>query len=207
MHECSADPADTENLVAYCTRVSNPDNQANHETAPKLLKYLIEHKHWSPFEMVSACVEIETSRAIAAQILRHRSFSFQEFSQRYAVVKPEFEMTKGRKQSSSRKQSSTFDLGDTAVEWFDLAQQALARYCGDLYTKAIEAGIAREQARFLLPLSVQTRMYMQGSLRSWIHYLQLRCSEDTQLEHREVALAIRDCLRPVFPVTMDLVGV
>lgn len=182
-----------EELIVYCARVSNPDNQSNNETAPRLIKYLIKHKHWSPFEMVDMCVEIKTSRAIAAQILRHRSFSFQEFSQRYSVAQ-EIEDLELRNQAKSNRQSST-DIADQ--KWHAHAKQAMDR-CLQVYGDMIAMGVAKESARMILPLGIQTTMYMKGSIRSWVHYLQLRCKEETQKEHREVANGIKKIFQENF---------
>ena len=189
-----------EELIAYCARVSNPSNQLNKETAPKLLSYLIKHKHWSPFEMVSMCVEIQTSRAIAAQILRHRSFSFQEFSQRYSTA-TELERIELRKQGKTNRQVGDEPLNISEhLEVFDeidhLQQQSLI-----LYNKLINKGIAKECARMVLPLNTSTTMYMSGSIRSWIHYIDLRATEDTQKEHREIAYKIKDIFVNNFPNT------
>jgi thymidylate synthase (FAD) len=184
-----------EDFVSYCARVSNPDNQMNTQTAPKLLKYLIKHKHWSPLEMVSATVEIQTSRAIAAQILRHRSFAFQEFSQRYSSV-TNFESFEIREQSEKNRQSSTnlLDLGeDKEAVKNHLIQGA------SLYEKLLSKGVAKECARMVLPLCTQTTLYMSGTLRSWIHYIDLRCNEDTQKEHREIANDIKNIFIDAFP--------
>jgi thymidylate synthase (FAD) len=189
-----------EELIAYCARVSNPSNQLNTETAPKLLSYLIKHKHWSPFEMVSMCVEIQTSRAIAAQILRHRSFSFQEFSQRYSTA-TELERIELRKQGKTNRQVGDEPLNISEhLEVFEeidrLQQESL-----DLYSKLINKGIAKECARMVLPLNTSTTMYMSGSIRSWIHYIDLRANEDTQKEHREIAFKIKDIFINNFPNT------
>ena len=175
----------TEDIVAYCARVSNPSNQMNVETAPKLIRYLIKNKHWSPFEMVSLCFEIETSRAIAAQILRHRSFSFQEFSQRYAeaTTLESFEL---RKQGKTNRQ-----VGDEVFEPdtnTKIRIEAAQEMCLELYNDLIKDGIAKECARMVLPLNTQTRIYMNGTLRSWIHYLELRTHQHTQKEHREIEI-------------------
>ena len=182
-----------EELIVYCARVSNPENQSNNETAPRLIKYLIKHKHWSPFEMVDMCVEIKTSRAIAAQILRHRSFSFQEFSQRYSVAQ-EIEDLELRNQAKSNRQSST-DIADK--QWHAHAKQVMGR-CIQVYNNMIAMGVAKESARMVLPLGIQTTMYMKGSVRSWVHYLQLRCKEETQKEHREVANGIKKIFQENF---------
>jgi thymidylate synthase (FAD) len=174
----------------------------NEETAPKLLKFLIKHKHWSPFELANMCVEIETSRAIAAQILRHRSFSFQEFSQRYSKAS-EMEPLELREQSESNRQSSTKPINDeytisTAQLFMDSAQ--------DLYNQLCAMGVARETARMILPLGTRTTMYMNGSVRSWIHYIQLRTEENTQKEHRDVANAIKNIFINEFPNTSEALG-
>lgn len=189
-----------EDLISYIARVSNPSNQMNTETAPRLLAYLIKHKHWSPFEQVSLTFQIVTSRAIAAQILRHRSFCFQEFSQRYSEV-TDFESFQVRKQADKNRQSSA-DLMDLSEE--DLAN--LKEYLVNgaaLYDNLIKKGAAKECARMILPLCTQTTMYMTGNLRSWIHYVDLRSNEDTQLEHREIAIAIKDALISIFPNTSE----
>jgi thymidylate synthase (FAD) len=187
---------DPEELITYCARVSNPSNQLNTETAPKLLSYLIKHKHWSPFEMVSMCIEIQTSRAIAAQILRHRSFSFQEFSQRYSTA-TELEPVEFRKQGKTNRQ-----VGDEEVQLdtfqADLVAQA-EKSCLVAYDFLIDSGIAKECARMVLPLSTQTTMYMSGTIRSWIHYIELRATQDTQKEHRIIAIEIKEILKKHFP--------
>ncbi|HBL80544.1 MAG TPA: FAD-dependent thymidylate synthase [Aequorivita sp.] len=184
-----------EDLIAYCARVSNPSNQNNTATAPNLLKYLIKHKHWSPFEMASMTLEIKTSRAIAAQILRHRSFSFQEFSQRYSVAQ-DLEEVQLRKQAEKNRQSST----DEFTDGFFLAKvrEHLAKSVS-LYSQAIEMGVAKESARLLLPLTTETTMYMSGTIRSWVHYIDLRSQEDTQKEHRDIAEGCRDIFVEHFP--------
>lgn len=187
-----------EEFIVYIARVSNPSNQLNTDTGNKLISYLIKHKHWSPFEHVSCTFEIKTSRAIAAQILRHRSFTFQEFSQRYAEV-TELEPLEWRKQGKTNRQ-----VGDDPVtlskemefELYDLQQR-----CIGTYNKLIENGIAKECARMVLPLNTQTTIYMTGTLRSWIHYIELRTTEGTQKEHRDIALNIRDNLSIMFPYT------
>ncbi len=177
-----------EDLVAYCARVSNPSNQINTETAPKLLGFLIKHKHWSPFEMVDMTVEIKTSRAIAAQILRHRSFSFQEFSQRYSVAN-ELEDVELRLQGDKNRQVGENLIPKDHPAYNDinhlLAESlSMSEHC---YNVMIENGIAKEVARMILPLTTQTTMYMKGSLRSWIHYIDLRTEKNTQKEHRIIA--------------------
>lgn len=185
-----------EELISYCARVSNPSNQLNMETAPKLLKYLIKHKHWSPFELVSATFEIKTSRAIAAQILRHRSFSFQEFSQRYSTA-TELEKLEFRKQGKTNRQ-----VGDEEVQLTpyqaDIVDNA-EKACLKAYEHLLGSGIAKECARMVLPLNTSTTMYMSGTIRSWIHYIELRANEDTQKEHREIALEIKNTFKTIFP--------
>jgi thymidylate synthase (FAD) len=185
-------------LIAYTARVSNPNNQMNFETAPKLLGYLIKHRHWSPFEMAHATLEITTSRGIAAQILRHRSFSFQEFSMRYSTAGEYIEYP-ARRQDLKNKQNSVDDMSDETKKWFLDAQAKIWEESKALYDKALSMDIAKEQCRFLLPLNTQTTLYMCGSLRSWIHYCEVRCDDSTQLEHREIALAARKILSEQFP--------
>jgi thymidylate synthase (FAD) len=187
-----------EDLIAYCARVSNPTNQLNTATAPKLLGYLIKHKHWSPFEMVDMCLEIKTSRAIAAQILRHRSFSFQEFSQRYSNV-TNFEDIEWRKQGKTNRQVGD-EVYNLPNDYNDAIDSYL--YTADLlYKSLIKDGVAKECARMILPLTTETTMYMKGSIRSWIHYIDLRSKEDTQKEHRDIALKCRDIFVNNFPNT------
>lgn len=176
---------ESEKHIAYCARVSSP-NQENPEYI-KLLKYLIKHKHWSPYEMASMCLEITTSRGIAAQILRHRSFSFQEFSQRYAVSGEEFETYGARRQDLKNKQNSIDDMSKDDQVWFANVQEDVQKYSHQVYEQALKRGIAKEQARFLLPLSTTTKMYMMGSFRSWMTYFITRMDKSTQLEHREIA--------------------
>jgi len=196
-----------EEIITYCARVSNPKNQANKKTAPKLLKFLIKHKHWSPFELANMCVEIKTSRAIAAQILRHRSFSFQEFSQRYSEV-TEFEDIQLRKQAEKNRQSST-DKFDPLIEDNYINQPASKvinwhqLYTLKLYDELISLGVAKECARMILPLNSGTTLYMNGSVRSWIHYIQLRTEENTQKEHRDIANAIKNIFIEQFPNTSE----
>lgn len=195
-----------EELIVYTARVSNPDNQMNMETASRLINYLIKNKHWSPFEMVDMTVAIQTSRAIAAQILRHRSFSFQEFSQRYATA-TRMEPVEVRKQGETNRQSSTdiFDpfLPDLADDGVNMpASYVIDNFitlANDLYKELLNAGVAREVARMILPLTTGTTLYMKGSIRSWIHYLQIRLDEHTQKEHRLVAEAVLDIFKANFP--------
>jgi len=199
------DSLTAEQLVAFVARVSNPTNQENHKTAPKLLRYLIDHKHWSPFEHVSMTVEIETSRAIAAQILRHRSFCFQEFSQRYAQS-TDYEVVEPRRQDLKNRQNSTNDLPQDVREWFEETQKQLGGLALTAYQQALEKGIAKESARFLLPLSTKTTLYMTGSLRSWIHYIEVRAAKETQAEHREIAEGVRAILAKEFPTVAEALG-
>lgn len=190
-------------LVAFCARVSNPDNQNNDKTNEKLVKYLIKHKHWSPLEMVSVCLEVETTRDIARQMLRHRSFSFQEYSQRYAnpIKDLEFEIREARMQDPKNRQNSVpTDDGLLQHAWADL-QQKVIDTAFDAYTFAIENGIAKEQARVVLPEgNTKSRLYVSGTLRSWIHYIQLRSENGTQLEHIELAKACADVISKIFPL-------
>jgi thymidylate synthase (FAD) len=180
---------DAEKIMSYCARVSS-SNQENPDYE-KLLKYCIKNKHWSIFEMATMCVEIVTSRAITQQILRHRSFHFQEFSQRYAKA-TSFEVYPARRQDSKNRQNSIDDLKETEKEWFVDAQNEINKKAKDFYDLAIAQGIAKEQARFLLPSSCTSKIYMHGTIRDWIHYLDLRSSNGTQLEHQEIALAIKE---------------
>jgi thymidylate synthase (FAD) len=190
-----------EDQVAYCARVSNPTSQANHLNNPKLLSYLIEHGHWSPFEMASICLEINTSRDIGRQILRHRSFSFQEFSQRYSTPSLDFHHREARLQDTKNRQNSLATEDVTLKRKWDELQDQVAQASHQAYTWAIQNGVAKEQARIVLPEGMtQTRMYMNGTLRSWIHYIQARSGPDTQKEHREVALACAVAIEPLFPM-------
>lgn len=200
-----------QDLVAYCARVSNPANQENRETNEKLLRYLMGHQHWSPLEMVSICLEIETTRDIARQILRHRSFSFQEFSQRYAVAELGMECKEARKQDTKNRQNSIeLDVSDESAvalqdKWTAL-QTEVAEKSKDVYHWALENGIAKEQARAVLPEGMTvSRMYMNGTLRSWVHYIQLRSGNGTQKEHREVAVACAKVIEPIFHMIMEFV--
>jgi thymidylate synthase (FAD) len=200
-----------QDLVAYCARVSNPSNQTNVETSNKLIKYLINNAHWSPLEMVNVCLEIETTRDIARQILRHRSFSFQEFSQRYADPTKEldFEVREARLQDPKNRQNSieldfkTPNQRETARMWVE-KQQEVIRVARDAYTWAINNGIAKEQARAVLPEgNTVSRLYMNGTLRSWIHYIALRASNGTQREHMEIAVLCANIIAEVFPIVKD----
>lgn len=190
-----------EDLISYCARVSNPSNQLNIDTAPKLLKYCIKHEHWSPFEHASMTVEIKTSRAIAAQILRHRSFTFQEFSQRYSAA-CDIEPYEFRKPAEKNRQSSEVIIQENENDVFDIAEKAV-KIAKEAYEQLIEQGVARECARMILPLTVQTTMYMTGSLRSFIHYVSLRTKQDTQKEHRNIALRVREIFVDQFPVIAE----
>ena len=191
-------------LVAFCARVSNPANQTNTDTSEKLIRYLIKHRHWSPLEMVSACLEIETTRDIARQILRHRSFSFQEFSQRYAVADLGVEYKEARLQDTKNRQNS-LETDDPALSsaW-QLKQQRVVETSQEVYNWAIRSGIAKEQARAVLPEGITTsRLYMQGTLRSWLHYIELRSGPETQKEHREIAQACAGALESIFPMVSE----
>ena len=191
-------------LVAYCARVSNPGNQNNEETAEKLVQYLIKHKHWSPLEMVSACLEIETTRDIGRQILRHRSFSFQEFSQRYADPTQDMSFTtrEARLQDNKNRQNSIdLPLEDSINYVWEAYQEVVIERCKQAYEWAVNAGIAKEQARAVLPEGLtMSRMYVNGTLRSWIHYIQLRSENGTQKEHIEIAKAVGDVIYNIFPL-------
>ena len=206
---------DAQELIAYCARVSNPANQLNAETSERLIRYLIKHQHWSPLEMVSACMEIVTTRDIARQILRHRSFSFQEFSQRYADPTAEldeaFVLREARFQDTRNRQNSVdFDMADKqqkllAYEW-ERAQKRVLYAVKKEYKWAIDNGIAKEQARAVLPEGLTvSRMYMNGTLRSWIHYMDLRAANGTQKEHQEIAVACAQAIAAIFPMTSTLV--
>lgn len=192
----------SEELMAYVARVSNPSNQMNTKTSSKLLGYCIKHKHWSVFEHVNMTFEITTSRAIAAQILRHRSFVFQEFSQRYAEV-TDFEVYQARRQDTKNRQNSIDDLDDDTKEWFSMAQQLVREDAKAVYEEALRRGVAKEQARFLLPLTTQTTLYMTGNVRNWIHYIELRSENGTQKEHADIALAIKEIFKEQFPAISE----
>lgn len=194
-----------EDLMVYCARVSSPSNQHALDTGAKLLKYCIKNGHWSVFEQADLTIELETSRAIAAQLLRHRSFTFQEFSQRYAVADLGHEDVEARMQDSKNRQSST--PASPMID--DAFREAHARVWGvakAAYDEAIGAGIAKEVARFLLPLSTTTRLYMKGTVRSWIHYFEVRTKDGVQKEHRELALEARDVFSEHFPITSEALG-
>ena len=196
-----------EELITYMARVSNPANQSNTEASARLIKYLIDHKHWSPFEMVNMCVEIETTRSVAAQILRHRSFSFQEFSQRYAEVTAEPVLPQLRRQDTKNRQNSVDDLDQSFVVGAEIAIQEHFDQAIDLYNDLLEAGVAKECARDVLPLATPTRLYMNGTIRSWIHYCQLRCANGTQKEHQNIAKGVWKLLEEHVPnvcVSLDV---
>jgi thymidylate synthase (FAD) len=196
-----------EELVAYCARVSNPANQANRETAPRLLNYLVRNQHWSPFEMAHAVIEIQTTRDIARQILRHRSFSFQEFSQRYAEVTDAPVVREARMQDTANRQNS-FDFGEenfALSDWWKRQQELLAASALNVYNEALLQGIAKEVARAVLPEGLTpSRLYMAGSVRSWIHYIQLRAGNGTQKEHREIAVMCKLALLHVMPSIKEI---
>jgi len=215
--EFEFDLPNLQDLVAYCARVSNPSNQANSETSERLIKYLIKHKHWSPLEMVSACIEVETTRDIARQLLRHRSFSFQEFSQRYADPTAElddaFVLREARLQDTKNRQNSVeLDMSDEkqrllAYEW-ERAQKRVLYAVKKEYEWAIKNGIAKEQARAVLPEGLTvSRLYVNGTLRSWIHYIDLRDGNGTQKEHAEIARACAEVIAKVFPIVKDIRGI
>ena len=196
-------------LVAYCARVSNPANQNNTDTSEKLIRYLIKHNHWSPLEMVSACLEIEVTRDIARQILRHRSFSFQEFSQRYAVADLGWELKETRLQDTKNRQNSIVLTGaslteQNLIEQWKWKQEEVISAVEHSYNWAIQHGIAKEQARAVLPEGLTlSRLYMQGTLRSWLHYIELRSGPETQKEHREVAIDCAKALESIFPMVNE----
>ena len=206
---------DAQELIAYCARVSNPSNQFNTETSDKLIRYLVKHQHWSPLEMVSACIEITTTRDIARQILRHRSFSFQEFSQRYADPTKDlsFVLRDARKQDLKNRQNSVeLDLHNNdadrflAAQWENI-QNGVITKAREAYEWAIVNGIAKEQARAVLPEGlIESRLYMNGTLRSWIHFIELRSGHGTQKEHMEVALACAEAISAIFPMADSLIS-
>jgi thymidylate synthase (FAD) len=195
--------------IAYCARVSNPSNQNNTDTSEKLVRYLIKNQHWSPLEMVSVCLEIETTRDIARQILRHRSFSFQEFSQRYADPTKDLDfVTREARLQDTKNRQNSIEVDDTLLQndWYR-AQQRVIYAAQREYAWAIENGIAKEQARAVLPEGIMgSRLYMNGTMRSWVHYIQLRSANGTQKEHREVALACADAIEPIFPMIKEFVN-
>lgn len=197
-----------ESLITDMARVSAPKNQGNYETAPRLIKYLIKHRHWSPFEMATMCVEINTTRDITAQIIRHRSFSMQEFSQRYADVKdlgqvplPEF-----RRQDTKNRQNSIPDLEPDVVEAFQQRTRMLYAEAQELYDDMLEYGVAKECARKVLPMNSPSRIYMHGTLRSWIHYIDLRSANGTQKEHMDIAIECKNIFNEQFPMIAEAIS-
>ena len=198
---------DAQDLIAFCARVSNPSNQLNTDTSEKLIKYLIKHQHWSPLEMVSACLEIETTRDIARQILRHRSFSFQEFSQRYADPTKDlsFVLREARLQDTKNRQNSVENDNLALAAWWEERQKRVIEEAKNAYEWAIANGIAKEQARAVLPEGLTvSRLYMNGTLRSWVHYCELRMANGTQKEHADIAREIAKVIAEVFPMMKDL---
>ena len=201
--------ADAQELIAYCARVSNPSNQFNTETSEKLIRYLVKHAHWSPLEMVSACVEITTTRDIARQILRHRSFSFQEFSQRYADPTQDlsFVVREARLQDPKNRQNSVETSDERLQRDWEHHQQQVIAYARSAYQWAIAKGIAKEQARAVLPEGlIESKLYMNGTLRSWVHFIELRSGNGTQKEHQLVALACAKAIAAIFPMTDSLIA-
>ena len=204
---------DAQELIAYCARVSNPSNQLNTETSEKLIRYLVKHAHWSPLEMVSACVEITTTRDIARQILRHRSFAFQEFSQRYAdpTKDLDFVIREARLQDTKNRQNSVeLDMADPGqrelARLWEEKQQGVIRAAREAYTWAVTNGLAKEQARVVLPEgNTESRVYMNGTLRSWVHFIELRAGNGTQKEHQLVAVACAKAIAAIFPMSESLV--
>lgn len=197
---------DVQELIAYCARVSNPQNQLNVETSEKLIKYLVKHKHWSPLEMVSACLEITTTRDIARQILRHRSFSFQEFSQRYADPTKDlsFVIREARLQDPKNRQNSVKADNLQLEAFWEERQRRVIQEANEAYSWAISAGIAKEQARAVLPEGlIESRLYMNGTLRSWVHFIELRSANGTQLEHQLIAKECAKVISTVFPLVRD----
>ena len=200
---------DAQELIAYCARVSNPSNQFNTETSEKLIRYLVKHAHWSPLEMVSACVEITTTRDIARQILRHRSFSFQEFSQRYADPTKDlnFVIREARLQDPKNRQNSVETSDERLQRDWEHHQQQVINYARSSYEWAIAKGIAKEQARAVLPEGlIESKLYMNGTLRSWVHFIELRSGNGTQKEHQLVALACAKAIAAIFPMTDSLIA-
>ena len=200
---------DAQELIAYCARVSNPSNQFNTETADKLIRYLIKNKHWSPLEMVSACLEIETTRDIARQILRHRSFSFQEFSQRYADPTKDlsFVLREARLQDTKNRQNSIATDNLALQAWWEERQRRVIEECKNAYEWAIANGLAKEQARAVLPEGLTvSRLYMNGTLRSWVHFIELRSANGTQKEHMEVARECAKVIAEAFPMATEFVN-
>lgn len=200
---------DAQELIAFCARVSNPSNQLNMQTSEKLIKYLVKHKHWSPLEMVSACLEITTTRDIARQILRHRSFSFQEFSQRYADPTKDlnFIIREARLQDPKNRQNSVPNENPAVAAWWEERQKRVIREASEAYKWAIDNGIAKEQARAVLPEGlIESRLYMNGTLRSWVHFIELRSANGTQLEHQLVAKECAKVISEIFPLMQELIS-
>jgi thymidylate synthase (FAD) len=200
---------DVQELIAFCARVSNPSNQFNTETSEKLIKYLIKHKHWSPLEMVSACLEVETTRDIARQMLRHRSFSFQEFSQRYADPTKDlsFVLRDARLQDVKNRQNSIENTNLALAAFWEERQKRVIEEAKNAYAWAIENGIAKEQARAVLPEGLTaSRLYVNGTLRSWIHFIEVRSDPSTQLEHREIARECAKAITEIFPLAEDFIS-
>ena len=195
---------EAERLMGYCARVSNPENQENPEVS-KLLRFCVRNGHWSVFEMADLCIEIKTTRAISAQIIRHRSFHFQEFSQRYAPI-ADIERVHPRRQDPKNRQSSHDDLPDETVAWFERAQEEHFTEARALYDQALAKGIAKESARFLLPLASGTTIYMKGTVRDWIHYINLRSDPGTQGEHRQIALECKEIFSDHLPAVAQALG-
>ena len=198
-----------EDIISYCARVSNPSNQMNKETSERLIKYLIKHAHWSPLEMVNACLEINTTRDIAHQIVRHRSFAFQEFSQRYAnpeAMGDMFVLREARLQDNKNRQNSIVIEDENLKEEWNAKQQSVIDKAKEVYDWALEKGIAKEQARAVLPEgNTKTRLYMNGTLRSWIHYIELRAANGTQKEHMEIAHACAKVIAEIFPLAEEFI--
>ena len=206
----SAVEMDVQDLIAYCARVSNPANQSNTQTSEKLVRYLIKNKHWSPLEMVSACVEVTTTRDIARQLLRHRSFSFQEFSQRYAdpVKELDFVTREARLQDTKNRQNSLSNADEATKLWWENKQQEVIALVTETYKAALEKGIAKEQARAILPEgNTISRLYVSGTLRSFIHYIEVRSGNGTQKEHMEIAQEMAIVLAPIFPMIAEFVNI
>ena len=199
---------DLQELIAFCAKVSNPQAQINTETSERLIKYLIKHQHWSPLEMVNATLEIKTTRDIAHQIVRHRSFAFQEFSQRYADPAEQgeiFEYSEARLQDQKNRQNSISTDDKDLQHWWDMQQKHVAEVAKVIYENAIEKGIAKEQARKVLPEGItKTRLYMNGTIRSWVHYIELRSANGTQKEHMDIAIACAKAISEIFPLMNDL---
>jgi thymidylate synthase (FAD) len=198
-----------QDLIAFCARVSNPSNQLNTETSQKLINYLVKHKHWSPLEMASVCMEVETTRDIARQMLRHRSFSFQEFSQRYAdpTKDLDFVVREARLQDTKNRQNSIETSDATIKAWWDAKQKFIIDYVRESYAQAIEKGIAKEQARSILPEgNTVSRMYVNGTLRSWVHFIEVRSGNGTQKEHMEIAREVACAIAEIFPMAGDFIS-